>query len=74
MRLSFGLIMHFSIAAARVLKRSGNTHPDGCGLGDHIQLLQIFLEWDKNDYDTDWCKDNGLQVTSLSSAWDSTID
>ena len=42
--------------------------PDGCGLGDHIKLLQIFLEWDKNAYDTDWCKDNGLQVTSLSSA------
>ncbi|EEF47512.1 probable pre-mRNA-splicing factor ATP-dependent RNA helicase DEAH4 isoform X2 [Ricinus communis] len=39
--------------------------PDGCGLGDHIQLLQIFLDWDENDYDIDWCKENGLQVRGM---------
>lgn len=37
--------------------------PDGSGLGDHIQLLQIYEQWDQNDYDIGWCKDNGLQVT-----------
>lgn len=36
--------------------------PDGSGLGDHIQLLQIYECWDRNDYDIGWCKDNGLQV------------
>ncbi|XP_050207141.1 probable pre-mRNA-splicing factor ATP-dependent RNA helicase DEAH4 [Mercurialis annua] len=35
--------------------------PDGYGLGDHIQLLQIFLNWDLNDYEIDWCKRIGLQ-------------
>ncbi|KAJ9169364.1 hypothetical protein P3X46_017567 [Hevea brasiliensis] len=39
--------------------------PDGSGLGDHIQLLQIYEQWDQNDYDIGWCKDNGLQVRGM---------
>ncbi|KAL4392850.1 probable pre-mRNA-splicing factor ATP-dependent RNA helicase DEAH4 [Arachis ipaensis] len=39
--------------------------PDGFGLGDHIQLLQIFECWDQTDYDIGWCKDNGLQVRGM---------
>lgn len=39
--------------------------PDGSGLGDHIQLLQIFEQWDQNDYDIGWCKENNLQVRGM---------
>uniref|UniRef100_A0A6N2MWM8 RNA helicase n=1 Tax=Salix viminalis TaxID=40686 RepID=A0A6N2MWM8_SALVM len=39
--------------------------PDGSGWGDHVQLLQIFEEWDQNDFDIGWCKDNGLQVRGM---------
>jgi hypothetical protein len=36
--------------------------PDGSGLGDHIQLLQIYEHWDRNNCDIGWCKDHDLQV------------
>ncbi|XP_038714325.1 probable pre-mRNA-splicing factor ATP-dependent RNA helicase DEAH4 isoform X2 [Tripterygium wilfordii] len=39
--------------------------PDGSGWGDHIQLLQIFEQWDQNGYDVDWCKDHELQVRGM---------
>ncbi|KAK9276177.1 hypothetical protein L1049_005708 [Liquidambar formosana] len=39
--------------------------PDGSGLGDHIQLLQIFEHWDQTDYDPGWCKDHDLQVRGM---------
>ncbi|KAH1250653.1 putative pre-mRNA-splicing factor ATP-dependent RNA helicase DEAH4 [Glycine max] len=39
--------------------------PDGSGLGDHIQLLQIYECWDQTDFDIGWCKDNGLQVRGM---------
>lgn len=39
--------------------------PDGSGWGDHIQLLQIYEQWDQTDYDIEWCKDNGLQVRGM---------
>ncbi|KAJ4834147.1 hypothetical protein Tsubulata_043366, partial [Turnera subulata] len=39
--------------------------PDGSGWGDHIQLLQIYEQWDHNDYDIEWCKDSGLQVRGM---------
>nr|KYP52958.1 ATP-dependent RNA helicase dhx8 [Cajanus cajan] len=39
--------------------------PDGSGLGDHIQLLQIYDCWDQTDFDIGWCKDNGLQVRGM---------
>lgn len=43
-------------------KYSTSKLPDGFGLGDHIQLLQIFEKWDIMDYDTKWCADNDLQA------------
>ncbi|KAF2611782.1 hypothetical protein F2Q70_00012603 [Brassica cretica] len=39
--------------------------PDGSGFGDHIQLLQIFECWDRNNYDIRWCKENDLQVRGM---------
>ncbi|KAK6930847.1 DEAD/DEAH box helicase domain [Dillenia turbinata] len=39
--------------------------PDGAGLGDHIQLLQIFEYWDQTNYNPQWCKDNDLQVRGM---------
>ncbi|OWM76194.1 probable pre-mRNA-splicing factor ATP-dependent RNA helicase DEAH4 [Punica granatum] len=39
--------------------------PDGSGLGDHIQLLQIYEYWHEMDYDIGWCKENDLQVRGM---------
>ncbi|KAL3368638.1 hypothetical protein AABB24_009465 [Solanum stoloniferum] len=39
--------------------------PDGFGLGDHIQLLQIYEQWYQTDYNIDWCKENNLQVRGM---------
>ena len=41
--------------------------PTGEGLGDHIQLLQIYEMWDETNNDPEWCKAHGLQVLSPSS-------
>lgn len=46
-------------------KRPLSNLPDGFGLGDHIQLLQIYERWYQTDYDIGWCKDHGLQVGIL---------
>lgn len=43
-------------------KHDDSNLPDGSGFGDHIQLLQIFECWDRNNYDPEWCKENGMQV------------
>ncbi|KEH20562.1 putative RNA helicase [Medicago truncatula] len=51
-------------------KRPISNLPDGSGLGDHIQLLQIFERWHQTDYDIGWCKDHGLQVRGMSFARD----
>lgn len=39
--------------------------PDGFGLGDHIQLLQIYELWYQTNYNIDWCKENNLQVRGM---------
>ncbi|KAJ7942323.1 putative ATP-dependent RNA helicase [Quillaja saponaria] len=39
--------------------------PDGSGLGDHIQLLQIYEHWYQTDYDIGWCKGNDLKVRGM---------
>lgn len=39
--------------------------PDGSGYGDHVQLLQIFEQWDQNEFDIGWCKDKRLQVRGM---------
>ncbi|CAA7043469.1 unnamed protein product [Microthlaspi erraticum] len=46
-------------------KHEESNLPDGSGFGDHIQLLQIFECWDRNNYDTQWCKENDLQVRGM---------
>lgn len=49
-------------------KKRKHTHlelPDGSGWGDHIQLLQIFEQWDITNYDIGWCKDHNLQVRGM---------
>lgn len=49
-------------------KKRKHTHlelPDGSGWGDHIQLLQIFEQWDRTNYDIGWCKDHNLQVRGM---------
>ncbi|KAJ4960743.1 hypothetical protein NE237_020653 [Protea cynaroides] len=46
-------------------KHAPSNLPDGSGWGDHIQLLQVFENWDRMDYDPRWCKDNDLQVRGM---------
>ncbi|KAL3504452.1 hypothetical protein ACH5RR_034293 [Cinchona calisaya] len=46
-------------------KHTSSNLPDGSGWGDHIQLLQIYEEWHRTDYNVDWCKDNNLQVRGM---------
>ncbi|VFQ66787.1 unnamed protein product [Cuscuta campestris] len=46
-------------------KQTPSNLPDGCGWGDHIQLLQIYELWDQNDYSTEWCNENNLQVRGM---------
>ncbi|KAK9707494.1 hypothetical protein RND81_07G201400 [Saponaria officinalis] len=40
--------------------------PDGGGLGDHIQLLQIYEMWDSTNYDIEWCREHGLQLRGMT--------
>ncbi|KAL3695129.1 hypothetical protein R1sor_008780 [Riccia sorocarpa] len=44
--------------------------PDGRGLGDHIQYLQIYDAWERHDFELEWCKENGLQIRSMKFARD----
>nr|XP_009776484.1 PREDICTED: probable pre-mRNA-splicing factor ATP-dependent RNA helicase isoform X2 [Nicotiana sylvestris] len=46
-------------------KHTPSNLPDGSGLGDHIQLLQIYEQWYQTDYNVDWCKENNLQVRGM---------
>ncbi|RAL39995.1 hypothetical protein DM860_008135 [Cuscuta australis] len=46
-------------------KQTPSNLPDGCGWGDHFQLLQIYELWDQNDYSTEWCNENNLQVRGM---------
>ncbi|CAI0381070.1 unnamed protein product [Linum tenue] len=39
--------------------------PTGSGYGDHIQMLQIYEQWDRNGYDIRWCRDTGLQERGM---------
>lgn len=44
--------------------------PNGKGMGDHIQLLQIYDQLHRTRYDIDWCEQHGLQVRSMVFARD----
>ncbi|KAG6542974.1 hypothetical protein Mapa_015666 [Marchantia paleacea] len=50
--------------------REHGSLPNGRGLGDHIQYLQIYDAWEKNNFDFEWCKENGLQIRSMKFARD----
>ncbi|XP_047091854.1 probable pre-mRNA-splicing factor ATP-dependent RNA helicase DEAH4 [Lolium rigidum] len=51
-------------------KRKRQELPDGSGLGDHVQLLQIFESWDQAGYDPRWCSDHDLQVRGMKFSKD----
>lgn len=57
-----GLCLHDSKPNEKKRKHDDSNLPDGSGYGDHIQLLQIFECWDRNNYDPEWCKEIGMQV------------
>ncbi|KAJ8747275.1 hypothetical protein K2173_013101 [Erythroxylum novogranatense] len=57
--------VHVSRSNEKKRKHTSLELPDGSGWGDHIQLLQIFEQWDQNDYDIGWCKDNDLRVRGM---------
>lgn len=59
------LCFSYSKSAEKKRKHTPSNLPDGSGLGDHIQFLQIFELWHQTDYNTDWCKENNLQVLAL---------
>eukprot|EP01018_Ginkgo_biloba_P031799 Gb_15844 [translate_table: standard] len=54
-----------SKGASRKRERVDSNLPNGNGLGDHIQLLQIYEKWCQSGYDPHWCKKHGLQVRSM---------
>ncbi|KAH6777513.1 RNA helicase family protein [Perilla frutescens var. frutescens] len=59
------LLIGQSKSAEKKRKRTPSNLPNGSGLGDHIQFLQIYELWHQTDYNTDWCKDNNLQVRGM---------
>ncbi|XP_057819000.2 probable pre-mRNA-splicing factor ATP-dependent RNA helicase DEAH4 isoform X2 [Cryptomeria japonica] len=59
-----------SKGASKKRERVDLNLPDGSGMGDHIQLLEIYEEWHQNHYDVEWCKNHGLQVRSMMFAKD----
>lgn len=65
--LSAETVLHSARSKGKEKKRkeSPSRLPDGSGWGDHIQLLQVFEDWDQADYDPNWCTDNNLQIRSM---------
>ncbi|XP_020106356.1 probable pre-mRNA-splicing factor ATP-dependent RNA helicase DEAH4 [Ananas comosus] len=64
--LSAEITLHQARSKGKERKRKQQASlPDGSGWGDHIQLLQIYENWDLADYDPDWCTDNDLQKRSM---------
>ncbi|KAL1539266.1 RNA helicase [Salvia divinorum] len=59
------LLISQSKSADKKRKHNPSNLPDGSGLGDHIQFLQIFELWHQTDYNTGWCKENNLQVRGM---------
>eukprot|EP00898_Chlorokybus_atmophyticus_P006194 jgi/Chlat1/6576/Chrsp45S05942 len=42
--------------------------PTGSGLGDHIQLLQVYHAWERAGFDNEWCRRMRLQTRSMRFA------
>lgn len=59
------LLVGQSKSTEKKRKHTPSNLPDGSGLGDHIQFLQIFELWHQTDYNTDWCKENNMQVRGM---------
>ncbi|XP_068665462.1 probable pre-mRNA-splicing factor ATP-dependent RNA helicase DEAH4 isoform X2 [Aristolochia californica] len=59
------LLPTWSKGAEKKRKHSVSNLPNGYGLGDHIQLLQIYEQWDRANYDPKWCINNDLQVRGM---------
>lgn len=51
--------------ASKKRERMDSNLPDGNGMGDHVQLLQIYERWHRTGYDPEWCKEHGLQVRPM---------
>lgn len=60
------LLPNYGKGSERKRKHTTLELPDGAGLGDHIQLLQIYELWDETKYDPEWCKERGLQVRGMT--------
>lgn len=60
------LLPSFAKGSEKKRKHTPLKLPDGGGLGDHIQLLQIFELWSETNYDIEWCKEHGLQIRGMS--------
>jgi ATP-dependent RNA helicase DHX8/PRP22 len=54
----------------RKRSREDQQLPDGNKYGDHVQYLQIYELWKKNNFDIKWCRSNGLQIRSMLFAKD----
>ncbi|KAJ6801817.1 putative pre-mRNA-splicing factor ATP-dependent RNA helicase DEAH4 [Iris pallida] len=54
--LSAETVLHSARSKGKEKKRKASPSrlPDGSGWGDHIQLLQVFEDWDQADYDPNW--------------------
>uniref|UniRef100_A0A3Q7GDP9 RNA helicase n=1 Tax=Solanum lycopersicum TaxID=4081 RepID=A0A3Q7GDP9_SOLLC len=59
------LFLIISKSSEKKRRHTPSNLPDGFGLGDHIQLLQIYEQWYQTDYNIDWCKENNLQVRGM---------
>ncbi|KAH9613394.1 hypothetical protein KSS87_012375 [Heliosperma pusillum] len=60
------LLPSYAKGADKKRKHNPMNLPDGGGLGDHTQLLQIFELWDETGYDVEWCKEHGLQLRGMT--------
>jgi pre-mRNA-splicing factor ATP-dependent RNA helicase DHX16 len=38
--------------------------------GDHLTLLQVFLQWEEANFSSNWCKDHFIQFRSMNKARD----
>ncbi|XP_057529036.1 probable pre-mRNA-splicing factor ATP-dependent RNA helicase DEAH4 [Amaranthus tricolor] len=60
------LLPSFARGSEKKRKHTPLRLPDGDGLGDHIQLLQIYESWSETGFDFEWCREHGLQIRGMS--------
>ncbi|CAO2829439.1 unnamed protein product [Amaranthus hypochondriacus] len=60
------LLPSFARGSEKKRKHTPLKLPDGDGLGDHIQLLQIYESWSETGFDFEWCREHGLQIRGMS--------